>query len=193
MKKWISFIMIAVVISAGVTACGKKSEGSKEPEAPAVNEKVEDETTNKEPEKVEEPAETPVETPQNEAEESTLLVYSGNEDATGFKTQEIKLPEITPEAVLSELCKQGVLLSDISMLGFSQTENEGKKVIDLDLSAAFSTFLKTQGTSGEYIAIGSICNTYLEAYDCERIRITVEGETLATGHAEYPGYMSTFK
>ena len=33
----------------------------------------------------------------------------------------------------------------------------------------------------------------LSAYDCEQVKITVEGQTLATGHAEYPGYMTKFE
>ncbi len=52
--------------------------------------------------------------------------------------------------------------------------------------------LKEMGSSAEYLVIGSICNTYLDVYHCAKIHITVNGEMLATGHAEYPGYMTRF-
>ena len=39
----------------------------------------------------------------------------------------------------------------------------------------------------------SVVNTFLDAYGCEKIKITVEGNTLESGHAEYPRYMNRFE
>ena len=99
---------------------------------------------------------------------------------------------ITPEAVLSQLAAAGVLPSDTTVLSFTKKEKDGEQVIDLDLSEKFGTYIKEMGSSAEYLAIGSICNTYLDVYHCAKIHITVNGEMLATGHAEYPGYMTRF-
>jgi hypothetical protein len=53
--------------------------------------------------------------------------------------------------------------------------------------------MQSIGSSAEYYVIGSICNTYMDAYECEKVHITVNGEVLATGHAEYPGYLQRFQ
>ena len=41
--------------------------------------------------------------------------------------------------------------------------------------------------------LGSGVNTFLDAFDCERIQIKVEGATLQTGHTDYPGYLNRFQ
>ena len=40
-------------------------------------------------------------------------------------------------------------------------------------------------TSGEYVILGSVVNTFLTAYDADAIIITVDGEVLETGHSVY--------
>ena len=106
--------------------------------------------------------------------------------------KEVSLEAITPETVLSQLAAAGVLPSDTTVLSFTKKEKDGEQVIDLDLSEKFGTYIKEMGSSAEYLVIGSICNTYLDVYHCAKIHITVNGEMLATGHAEYPGYMTRF-
>ena len=49
------------------------------------------------------------------------------------------------------------------------------------------------GSTGEYYIIGSVCNTFLDAYGCEKIKITVENATLETGHAEFSGYLTRYQ
>jgi len=63
----------------------------------------------------------------------------------------------------------------------------------VDFNEAFGAYVCSMGTTGEYYTIGSIVNTFLDVYGCEKVKITVEGNTLETGHAEYPGYMNRFE
>ena len=49
--------------------------------------------------------------------------------------------------------------------------------MDLDMNQAFQKFLQSMGTAGEYVVMGSVTNTFLNAYDCEQVKITVEGQT----------------
>lgn len=70
---------------------------------------------------------------------------------------------------------------------------DDKESIELDLNDAFAAYVSNMGSTGEYYTVGALCNTFLDAYDCEQIRITVEGDSLSTGHAEYPGYLSRFE
>ena len=41
--------------------------------------------------------------------------------------------------------------------------------------------------------ISSACNTFLDAYGCNKIQITTDGQEIVTGHAEYPGYNGKFE
>lgn len=201
-KKYVLGILMAVVLMFAVTACGTTEQS--EPE----QDKITQEEQNKEPEK--EPSgevtDTTEEEDQGEAQKEpedtskdennlgpgTITVYSQNKDVSGYDKKEVSLEEITPQTVLSQLAAAGVLPSDTTVLSFTKKEQDAEQVIDLDLSEKFGSYIKEMGSSAEYLVIGSICNTYLDVYHCAKIHITVNGEMLATGHAEYPGYMTRF-
>ena len=201
-KKYVSGILMAVVLMFAVTACGTTEQS--EPE----QDKITQEEQNKEPEK--EPSgevtDTTEEADQGEVQQEpedtskdennlgpgTITVYSQNKDVSGYDKKEVSLEEITPQTVLSQLAAAGVLPSDTTVLSFTKKEQDAEQVIDLDLSEKFGSYIKEMGSSAEYLVIGSICNTYLDVYHCAKIHITVNGEMLATGHAEYPGYMTRF-
>lgn len=196
MKQKIGVIFFIVIFAFSLMACGQK-ELAAEGNNPQKEEENQSETVSQEPEdteKTEEDSPQPVkEEPSQIKEKANIIVYSKNADATGFDAQETELAELTPGNVLNELIKKGAASADTTVLNFAQVESDGKKMIDLDLSESYETFLNGQGSTGEYYAIGAICNTYLGAYGCDGIKITVNGAALSTGHAEYPGYMSTFQ
>lgn len=117
-----------------------------------------------------------------EAEEETkVLIYYGNADADGFEQKEVMIKGLTPENLIGELRKLSVVSIDTEVKAFEQ---DGKN-LKLDLSKGFSGYLNMMGISGEYIVMGGLVNTFLTAYDGENILITVEGETLETGHTSY--------
>lgn len=136
--------------------------------------------------------ESGVVTEENRLGPGTIRIYTQNDDATGFALTDATLDDVNPETVLEALADKGVLPADVKVLGFSKKEQDKVQVIDLDLSEKFSTYVNGLGTSAEQYVIGSICNTYLDAYNCAKIHITVAGETFVSGHAEYPGYMERF-
>ena len=103
------------------------------------------------------------------------------------------MDEITVEDIVKELVEKSVLTSDIKVNNFETVNVDGKQSINLDFNQAFDTFINGKGSTGEYYTVGSIVNTFLDAYSCEQIKITVEGGTLETGHTDYPGYMSRFE
>lgn len=123
----------------------------------------------------------------------TVTIYSPNEMADGFVTEDVQTADVTESWVVEQLIAKGVIPGNVQALFCAETQEGGVKSLDLDLNQAFSDFLQSLGSTGEYMVVGSVCNTFLDAYDCSQIRITVEGNSLATGHAEYPGYMSKFE
>ena len=200
-KKGLKMLLVAA-ISAALIGCGnnggdKPSDSGDDPAQETV-----DTEQNTDPDKNE--ADNPdKEQPDTESEEKNpeenivaetgIDVYFSNEDATGFTTETVKLESLSAEEVLNALIEKGAVAADVKLLSLKQSQKDGEEVLDLDFTAELGTYLNSLGTTGEYMTIGSICNTYLEAYGCQKIKITVKGETLATGHAEYPGYMEKFK
>ena len=129
----------------------------------------------------------------NEDKSVEINAYVSNDDATAFVAESVKIDELTPENIVNALVQKSVLSSDVRVLKCEEQTVDGVKSLDVDFNEAFGAYVCSMGTTGEYYTIGSIVNTFLDAYGCEKIKITVEGNTLESGHAEYPGYMNRFE
>ena len=103
--------------------------------------------------------------------DNNITIYKSNENADGFDTETVSLDALTPENIPS----------DVKVLDFKQEED----TITLDLSKTFEEYINQMGTAGEYATVGSVVNTYLDAYDAKAVSLLVEGGTWSTGHAEY--------
>ena len=132
-------------------------------------------------------------TDSNEDKSVEIQLYVSNDDATEFVSESVKIDELTPENIVNALVQKSVLPSDIQVLKCEEQIVDGVKSLDVDFNEAFGTYVCSMGTTGEYYTIGSVVNTFSDAYGCEQIKITVEGNTLESGHAEYPGYMNRFE
>ena len=128
-----------------------------------------------------------------EDKSAEIKVYVSNDDATEFVSESVKIDELTPENIVSALIDKSVLSPDAQVLKCNKQTVDGVDSLDVDFNEAFDTYVSSMGTTGEYYTIGSVVNTFLDAYGCEQIKITVEGNTLESGHAEYPGYMNRFE
>lgn len=197
-----AFLLLTLVFS--LAACGRNSGDSQEPSDSSDTQT--EEQKEEEPEETEEPeaeeeqpsqdtTDTDTQTPAQEpaAETAMITVYYSNADATAFESSEVQIASLSPEAVLEALVSQGALTADVAENSFTMSTVEGKASIELDLNSAFATYVSNMGTTGEYYTVGALVNTFLDAYECEQIRITVDGNALSTGHAEYPGYLSRFE
>lgn len=114
-------------------------------------------------------------------EDNNITIYKSNENADGFDTETVSLDALTPENIMAALIDAGVVPSDVKVLDFKQEED----TITLDLSKTFEEYINQMGTAGEYATVGSVVNTYLDAYDAKAVSLLVEGGTWSTGHAEY--------
>ena len=89
--------------------------------------------------------------------------------------------------IWNALKDSGILTDDCQLL--SLTVNEAEKKMDLDFNSAVGDRVRSMGTTGETEIVGCIINTYLEAYGCEGIRLTEEGQAFVTSHgADLDGY-----
>jgi len=126
-----------------------------------------------------------------EAQDITLTVPSAN--ATGLSEVRISVPELTGESVWAVLQDQNVIPSDVTMNALNYLTIDGEKALELDVSTSFMDYLQNQGTSGERMVLGSIVNSYLDAFDAKSIQITVNGQTLETPHGgDVKGFMRKF-
>lgn len=205
MKSKLITTILLITLVFSLTACGKNSGDGQEPsdtsDTQTEEQKEEEQGETKDPEtESEEPQQEPEEsqdtqTPVQEpaAETATITVYYSNADATAFESSEVSIPSLSPEAVLGALVSQGALTADVAENSFTVNTVDGKASIELDLNSAFAAYVSNMGSTGEYYTVGALVNTFLDAYECEQIRITVDGEALSTGHAEYPGYLARFE
>lgn len=194
MKK-ITVLWVLMAMLAGMTACSKE-------ETPPPAEAEGNTTVTTEAEQKEESgqitAETEVQSNTGTATQESgqpkesggvsFTLYNSNNDATALVQETVQVDALTPDNVLAVLVEHGALQGDIRILGFEQTEDNGTKVLNIDFSQEFGSYLGSMGTAGERMIMGSVCNTFLNAYGCEKVKITVEGGVLETGHKEYPGY-----
>lgn len=198
MKKG-KLIIIGLVVMALISGCGKTAD-SKENKANSTEQTKDIETEQNKDVQMEENAdkqegeEQQIPDEQNVSAQTggNIKVYYSNSDASGFESEEVAIGSLSSNEVLKALVDKGVLPVDVSLLSFKEFEKDNEKLLELDFSDKFNTYIKTLGTSAEYYIVGSICNTFLDAYGSDKIHITVNGDVFTTGHAEYPGYMGKF-
>lgn len=129
----------------------------------------------------------PVETPATQAETPeaspvassvALFLPSDGIDAMEKKTV---LVENDAQSVMDALIENGAAPEGTRV---NSAEVDGK-TLKLDLSKAFGDAVKSTGTSGEWLYLASLVDTFLVFYDCDEVVLTVEGQTLETGHQVY--------
>jgi spore germination protein GerM len=195
------FVILLVVMLVSVSACSNstsidssQSDNQKTEQQETDKDMVDQKEENKENQLAGEDVNKKSEdTVSNEDKSVDIQLYVSNDDATAFVSESVKIDELTPENIVNALVQKSVLPSDIQVLKCEEQIVDGVKSLDVDFNEAFGAYVCSMGTTGEYYTIGSIVNTFLDAYGCEKVKITVEGNTLETGHAEYPGYMNRFE
>lgn len=129
-----------------------------------------------------EPGELPADNAEQSAEPSVKLsIYVSDENAEHFLKQETAVDTLDENTVFAALVSAGVIPEGTELLDFAQNG----QALTLDLSADYAAYIQTLGTSGEYMALGCLVNTYLTAFGADTVSITVNGTPLESGHAIY--------
>ena len=197
-RKLVIILLTGVLLS--VSACSNSTDTSQsdnqkteqqESDKDKADQKDEEKTEDKSADSAD--ASTDDQTSQKEDKSAEITIYVSNDDATEFVSESVKIDELTPENIVNILVRKSVLSSDVQVLKCDKQTVDGVESLEIDFNEAFGAYVCSMGTTGEYYTIGSVVNTFLDAYGCEKVKITVEGNTLETGHAEYPGYMNRFE
>lgn len=133
------------------------------------------------------PAAAPTAEPVPEA--VTLNLYHADDNFENIVCDAVSIPELSPEYIMAALHENGVLSETVAVNSFLMDKTG---VIRLDLAASFGTMMNSTGTSGEYIMMGSLVNTFLDAYGASGLNLLVDGETLETGHSIYDWTMGLY-
>lgn len=199
MKKRIIILMLTGIILS-VSACSSstgtdssQSDNQKTEQREDDKDKADQSAENKADQSEPDSDKKTEDTDSNEDKSVEIQLYVSNDDATEFVSESVKIDELTPENIVNALVQKSVLPSDIQVLKCDKQTVDGVESLDVDFNETFGAYVCSMGTTGEYYTIGSVVNTFLDAYGCEKVKITVEGNTLETGHAEYPGYMNRFE
>ena len=174
-KKW---LVLALVLSICLSGCGREETGSdlltdtKEAVVP-VKEAV-----------VPAAEETP--------EGIALHIYCGDEQAENIVQKTVYVEEVTEQTIMEELSSTLNLDAQAGLRNISFGTYGGDKVVILDFNQAFADYLKKLSQQGENIVMGSITNTFLEAYQSELLLVTAEEKVLDTGRTIYEEYLETY-
>ena len=188
MKKRVISLLLLLTLSltACVTANSVESENRQEEAANQDKKEETEKETEKETQKETEPD---TEEEKNVAEKVKITVYYPDEMAEKVLQEVVECDELTEEAVWNLLKKKEIISEECKINAFSQ-ENESA---ELDVNEAFGTQLRSYGTAGEKMMIHCVVNTFLDAFQCEQIKITENGEILCSGHMEYEDYLTKFE
>ena len=148
-----------------------------------------------EPQPTEEPATIPItdETASEPTDTAPVLfatIYYGNDNADGFETKSIAVTELNTATLVQELISAGILAEGTEVI----SEELKGTCLYLDFNDPFRTRLCSMGTSGEYIIMGSLVNTFLDNFmdTIQSVYVTVNGEILESGHVIYDFEMSRY-
>ncbi len=193
MSRWrmkrIAALALALLLMCGLAACASGTE-EEAGSAQAFSENSQEDTVTEEAAEEENSMGTASQTEETSSgtEESgpkQVNIYYSNEMADGLEVTKVEMENITPELLISNLATYNIVPKDTRVNQAEVTDEDGVSVLLLDLSQEFGNYVATMGTSGEYVIMGALTNTFLDAYSADRLRLTVDGKVLETGHTVY--------
>lgn len=203
MGYWFALLALILSMAAGCGSAGgnkaqnaeaaQQGEQKKDAENTASEEKKAGDT-----EEQEELVLNERQTQDGEVQGITIRIYHGDDMAENICVNTALTEEITPEILIMNLVSYQVLPDTVTVESFSEETETAKdgtvtdKRLLLDLSSDFGSWLSSMGTSGEMIVMGSLVNTFLDAYDASAMKVTVEGQVLETGHQIYDGWLELY-
>lgn len=124
--------------------------------------------------------------PSEVTQKEDITLYVPNEMVDGFDTKEINIA-LDAQGIVDSLIAENALPKETKVKNFTLEEDNAKydDLITLDVSKEFGDSVSSMGTAGELMLMGSLVNTFLDAYDADFLNLTCEGEVISTGHNVY--------
>ena len=134
----------------------------------------------------EEPQET---TLPADTEGDLVTYYHGDKFGDVLISETTLVPRLTAQALVDLLIEQKVVPEGTKVRNFKRSGG----IITLDLSKEFEEEARSLGSTGEYVLVGSLVNTFLTTYEAQEMDLTTEGRDLATGHNIYDYNLEFFE
>ena len=123
------------------------------------------------------------------APQYSFTLYYGDDNAEKLLSEEVTVSELSAGSVIEELIRVGVLREGVAVNSMSINAD----VLELDFNQAFADLLCSMGTSGEYIIVAAVVNSFLDAFGTASLMFTVDGEILESGHVIYDFPLEAFQ
>ena len=117
-----------------------------------------------------------------------VRAFRSDDNAERFLISAVKVESVAPESVIQALKEVGVLNEAVAIQLMEYTENG----LHIDLNEAFRTQLCSYGTTGEYMLVGALVNTFLQNYSAESLILTVDNVHPESGHVIYDFPMTMY-
>lgn len=114
-----------------------------------------------------------------------VTIYYGNGASEELNTEVSSMEQVTAENLIEALVRHNIVSLGTKVNSFEEKEEDGVRTLHLDLSKTFLEYLRTMTKEGENIIMSSMAATFLNAYQAEKMVITVDGAVLETEYAVY--------
>ena len=141
------------------------------------------------------PETPPTQTAATGGVDTSCKLYFPNDAADDLSADTAQIPDTEPavtvayaQAIVAQLIAHDALPKDSEVLAISKDGD----ALSLDMNEAFLAGLRASGSTGEFLYMGSLVNTFLDNFNCTTVRVTVEGQPFSTGHTEYDKPLQAF-
>ncbi len=183
MKKLSRWMLLVVALGSVLlfSGCGASSDEASEPVT--TPDSVVEEVVTPEPTENAEIATEPEEVPPVEepTPEYSYVVYQPNDTVDGIVEVALTSEEEPTLAIISQGYFDQLAMDThgAAILSFDEETHT------LDMNEGFGTLMSYMGTSGELVILDSLVTTVCQWYGIDELTLTVEGQTLETGHSIY--------
>lgn len=165
-NKILTLTALTLVVAGTLVGCGNKTE------TPDINENQTNQEVliddNEEAQDV-------------KVEEKEITYYVPNDNVDGLKKITLKgnLTENieNPQFLIDKFIEEGFIAKGTKVNKFKQVSED---VYNLDLSSEF--YELNFGSSAEALLLDSIANSFIEKFDIEKLKLTVDGDNYTSGH-----------
>lgn len=169
----------------------ESAETTEKKDATDITEEKDSEAKKKE-DTAEKAEDTTKETESEKSQEEQLTLYLPNENADGWNVTKNQIEQVTPDIIIGQLVGAGAIPDSVTVVSFGEDQGENGLILKLDLSSNFAEGLLNMGTTGEYLTMGSVVNSFLDTYQADGIEITAGGNVIETGHTSFEGVLNHF-